>query len=80
MSDINAIRNRAGAKTLKILSLATILRERQYELAFEGFLIHDLKRTHQSVGHLPWDADALVMPIPQSEMDTNKLMEQNKGY
>lgn len=80
VSDINAIRNRAGAKTLKILSLATILRERQYELAFEGFLIHDLKRTHQSVGHLPWDADALVMPIPQSEIDTNKLMEQNKGY
>lgn len=54
--------------------------ERQLELAFEGHLIHDLKRIQQAAGALSYDADELVLPIPQSEMDTNTVISQNPGY
>ena len=37
-------------------------------------------RTHGSVQGIPYDAPILVMPIPQSEMDTNSQMEQNEAY
>ena len=42
--DINTIRVRSGATPLSTVTLADVLRERQLELAFEGFRIHDLKR------------------------------------
>lgn len=81
LDDINNnIRARSGAPALGSIDLATILNERQLELAFEGFLIHDLKRTQTAVGTLSYDDGALVLPIPQDEMDTNPLMEQNSAY
>lgn len=80
LDEINALRARSGAAPLAALTEDLIFNERQLELAFEGFLIHDYKRTERSVGSLAYDANALVFPIPQDEMDTNPLMEQNPGY
>lgn len=80
VEDINLIRERAGADMLDDVSLDDILLERELELAFEGFLIHDLKRTQQDVGDLSYDAPELVFPIPQRERDANPSLEQNPGY
>lgn len=80
LEDVNAIRNRAGASPKTSLTLSDILLERQLELSFEGFLIHDLKRTGRPVGDLPYNANGLVYPIPQREMDANELLVQNPGY
>jgi tetratricopeptide (TPR) repeat protein len=80
--DVNRIRTRAG---LPILGAGTatvdaILRERRLELAFEGTLIHDLRRTRANVSTFPFNADRLVMPVPQREIDTNRNLVQNPGY
>lgn len=60
LEDINTIRNRAKASILSSVSLDDILMERRKELAFEGFLLHDIKRTAGNVGSLPWSSDKLV--------------------
>ena len=78
--EINALRGRSSASPLAAVTLDLFFNERQLELAFEGHLVHDLKRTQRSVGTLAYDADELVLPIPQAEMDTNTLIEQNPGY
>jgi len=79
--EINALRGRSSADPLVgSLTLELIFNERQLELAFEGFLLNDIKRTQGSVGTLPWNDNSLVFPIPQNEMDTNSLMVQNDGY
>lgn len=92
VADINEIRTRANAELKTSVSLDDILLERELELAFEGFLIHDIKRTKQtiviteSVGgeptavSIPYDANRLVYPIPQREMDANNKLVQNPGY
>jgi hypothetical protein len=89
LDDINILRTRANAKNLTAVTLNDILLERQLELAMEGFLIHDIKRTKGSIdvsdkgdgsSLLPFDADKLVFPIPITEMDANKLITQNPGY
>jgi starch-binding outer membrane protein, SusD/RagB family len=78
--DVNAIRKRAGLGNLGIISLDAILKERRLELAHEGQQIHDRKRTRTNVGTIAWNANALVLPIPQREIDTNKNLTQNPGY
>ncbi|MCU0451824.1 MAG: RagB/SusD family nutrient uptake outer membrane protein [Bernardetiaceae bacterium] len=80
--DVNRIRTRAGLPNLtaSTASVATILRERRLELAFEGTLIHDLRRTQSNVSTFPYNADRLVMPVPQREIDTNRNLVQNPGY
>jgi starch-binding outer membrane protein, SusD/RagB family len=78
--EMNTLRARSNASSLGALNLDLILNERQLELGFEGHLIHDLRRTHRNVGSLPYNHNSLVLPIPQAEMDTNILMEQNPGY
>lgn len=95
LADLNRIRNRSGATPLTLADLtpatglATILRERQFELAFEGFRIHDLKRTGTdivtSAGKvIPITSDILVLPIPKRETDlndpANPVLVQNPGY
>jgi hypothetical protein len=82
LADINEIRGRAGASNLTAanLNLAAILKERKLELAFEGHQLDDIKRTRGAVGTLQWNANNLVLPIPQREMDTNKSLVQNAGY
>ena len=80
LNDINRLRNRANAPSLNVVSLAEILRERKFELAFEGHLLHDVKRLGLSAGGLPSDSDKLVLPIPEDEMNTNSNSVQNPGY
>lgn len=81
LEDINAIRARAGLDALDELTLDDILNERRLELSFEGHLLFDLKRTEQNItDDLPFDADALVYPIPQREMEVNPNLVQNPGY
>ena len=80
VEDINRIRERSNADVLTSVSLDDIMLERQLELAFEGFLIHDLKRTMEDVGDIPYDDNSLLFPIPQREMDVNSLLTQNPGY
>lgn len=80
VDDINIIRNRVGAANLGTVTREDILKERQLELGFEGFFIHDIKRTQGNIAGLSYNDDSLVLPIPQPEMDTNLKMEQNPGY
>lgn len=81
LDEINALRARANADPLPgPLNLDLIFNERQLELAFEGFLLHDIKRVQGTVGSLPFDDTSLVYPIPQAEVDTNPLITQNPGY
>ena len=80
LDDINTIRDRAKASVLTTVTLDDILLERRRELAFEGFLIHDIKRTKGNVGSLNWNSDKLVFPIPLREMQVNNKLVQNPGY
>lgn len=79
LQDLAVIRNRAGLTT-SIATLADILTERKLELAFEGFALHDAKRTQTNIGSIPWNANNLVFPIPQIEIDANRNLVQNPGY
>lgn len=89
LDDINIIRTRANADNLATVTISDILLERQLELGMEGFYIHDIKRTKQTIIRkdsegkpllYPYDSDKLVFPIPLSEMDSNKKITQNPGY
>ncbi len=80
VEDINILRNRAGAPTLSTVTLEEILEERKRELAFEGFALHEAKRLEQSIDGLAFDANSLVLPIPQREIDANPNLQQNPGY
>ena len=80
LADVNAIRTRAGLAGLGAVTLDAITKERFLELAFEGQYLTDAKRLQKSVGTLAWNAPALVLPIPQREIDVNKKLVQNTGY
>ena len=80
LSDVNAIRTRAGLPALTAVTLADILKERKLELAFEGQFLPDAKRLQTAVGTLAWNSPKLILPIPQREMDVNKQLEQNEAY
>ena len=92
LADVNRIRTRSNATPLTAaqLTLANILRERQLELAFEGFRLHDLKRTGTNIfvpaagmnpaTEVPITSDRLVLPVPQREINVNPSLVQNPGY
>lgn len=86
LADINTVRTRAGASALTAaqLTAAAIMQERRRELAFEGTLLHDVKRTRQSITAgtttLPWNSTRLTYPIPLREINTNPALVQNQGY
>ncbi|CCH51659.1 RagB/SusD domain protein [Fibrisoma limi BUZ 3] len=82
LDDVNLIRARAGLAPLTPaqLTLNAILRERRLELAFEGTLIHDIKRTRQNIGTIRFNDPRLIYPIPQREIDANRALVQNAGY
>lgn len=81
VDDVNKIRARVNLSPLVIVTLADILNERKLELAHEGQGLHDLKRTKGSADGLAYDADKMIFPIPQREVDASagKLV-QNTGY
>ncbi len=80
LNDVNRIRSRANATELNSVSLDDILVERRFELAFEGHLLHDVKRLGLTAGGLPSDSNRLVFPIPEDELNTNPNSSQNPGY
>jgi hypothetical protein len=80
LSDVNAIRTRAGLPALTTVTLDDITKERYLELAFEGHNLHEAKRLQKSVGANAWNSPKLILPIPQREMDVNKNLVQNSGY
>lgn len=63
---------------------AQILNERLFELTAEAKRRQDLIRHNRFT--LPWsfkeqrEPYRILMPIPQSQLDTNPLLEQNPGY
>jgi starch-binding outer membrane protein, SusD/RagB family len=80
-NDINAIRDKAGASVYDSnVTLANVLLERELELAFEGHRIHDFRRTSKVVGSAVYVDDMFVLPIPQTERNTNPNLEQNTFY
>jgi hypothetical protein len=81
LAELNALRLRSSASALSApLTLDLILNERQLELAFEGHLLFDFKRTDRAIGTLDPNAENLVMPIPQAETNVNTTITQNPGY
>lgn len=82
LSDVNQIRTRAGLQPLTAgqVTLASILKERRLELAFEGAVLHDIKRLQGSIGPYAWNAQRLVLPIPERERQVNPNLTQNEGY
>ena len=80
LNDLNALRTRANAPALTTATLEDVLMERRLELAFEGHRLHDIKRTQGDVGTLAYNANALVFPIPQREINANPNLAQNPGY
>ena len=81
LADINRIRQRAGLLPLAVVTLADILAERKLELAHEGHEIHDRKRLRLTTDGIAYNADRIVFPIPQREVDaTRGVIEQNPGY
>ncbi len=80
VEDINRIRQRAGLPDLAgALTQQEIRLERRRELAFEGFRLHDFKRWQLDIDGLPFTDPALVLPIPESELEIYDI-EQNEGY
>ena len=76
---VNPLRNKLASYVNPTLD--DVLFERYLELAFEGVRIHDVKRLRLSNGAFAWNADKLVFPIPQSEVDaTEGVIIQNLGY
>ena len=80
--DINLIRRRVNLTPIADanLTLDIILRERKLELAFEGFNLHDIKRTKASIGSLNYNSPKLIFPIPKREIIVNPNLTQNEGY
>jgi hypothetical protein len=76
----------------KDAAISAIMDERFKELPYEGHRFWDLKRRGLPVARLAADAPTpaavtlpannfrFVLPIPQSEINANKLMQQNDGY
>lgn len=92
VSDINAIRTRAGLSAVgseetKDKYLEIIANERWKELFVEAaHRWFDLKRTNKALSVLPVtkgvsiDANDLLYPIPTSALLTNPNLKQNPGY
>lgn len=81
VDDYNRTHQRAGLPAALAVTLADILLERKLELAHEGHAIADVKRLRLSVDGFAYNANELVFPIPQREVDaTNGIIVQNSGY
>ncbi|RCR68412.1 RagB/SusD family nutrient uptake outer membrane protein [Larkinella punicea] len=90
---INQVRSRAGIANLTMADAATkeafrtvIFRERGWEFVSEGKRREDLIRQGtfislaQARGITNAKPERVLFPIPQSEIDANKLCVQNPGY
>lgn len=81
LEDVNRIHQRAGLTPYGSVDLDAILLERKLELAHEGHAVHDLKRLKRTADGFAFDANEMVLPIPQREIDASReIIEQNDGY
>lgn len=80
VDDYNMTHVRAELPAATAVTLDDILTERHFELAHEGFLVHDEKRRHENCGSLAYNDVKMVFPIPQREIEVNAKLEQNPGY
>ncbi|MBS1918500.1 MAG: RagB/SusD family nutrient uptake outer membrane protein [Bacteroidetes bacterium] len=80
LADINMIRQRSGASTLGSVAASDFIDERFRELGFEGDRYWTLRRTKNDIDGLGYDDNALILPIPQREIDVNQNLVQNAGY
>lgn len=80
LDDINIVRERSNAEPLESVTGNDFVDERFRELAFEGDRLYTLKRLQKDVDGLPYNAEKLILPIPQRETDVNANLEQNPGY
>jgi hypothetical protein len=81
LADVNLVHQRAGLTALGAVTLADILLERKLELAHEGQGAHDLKRLKLSADGFAYNANEMVFPIPEREINASrKIIEQNDGY
>lgn len=89
-ADLNVIRHRAGLNNIsandKTSLLSAIAKERRLELFCEwGHRWFDLKRTNElnaimASEKLDWKPTDSLYPIPESEIESNPALIQNKGY
>lgn len=87
-AELNKVRTRAGMPPRGKASLDNILKERLLELMWEGWRRNDLIRFdlfHRAYDFRPQqageaDRHTTVFPIPQSAIDMNGKLKQNKGY
>ncbi len=88
LTDLNAIRDRAGLTALTATTTSTkeavllaIENERRVELALEPHRWFDIVRTGRAgaVFNLT-DANRFVLPIPVQQLQTDKALTQNPGY
>lgn len=88
---LNMIPANRNATAYTSISEAIILKERQKELAFEGFRFWDLLRTGQGIDYVDskqtfsssgvaYGSNDLAFPIPEDEVNANTNMVQNDGY
>ena len=92
---LNMVRNRAGLPNTTASSQGelrdAIEMERRFEFIGEGHRWFDLIRTGRAVETMnAWfaannknvtiDSDNLILPIPQSQIDTDPAISQNPGY
>lgn len=81
LQDVNRTHVRAGLTAFVAVTLDDILLERKLELAHEGHAIHDRKRLKLTTDGFAYNADKIVFPIPQREVDASRnIIEQNSGY
>ena len=85
LSDLNAVRDRAGLAALQLNSAGDLLlaieNERRLEFAFEGDRWFDLVRTGRVDEVLNiTDPNRWLFPIPNSERLADPSIEQNAGY
>ena len=82
LEDVNYIREmHAELPALAAVDLDDILLERKLEIAHEGQGIHDVKRLKLSADGYAFNANELVLPIPEREVNASKnVIVQNDGY
>lgn len=87
LSDINAVRTRAGLRPLLALTnraaLDEILLQRRLEFVGEGLRFMDLRRynrTCQVLGFCDAQAFRNLWPIPLQQIEINPNLEKNPGY
>ena len=87
LSDINALRSRAGVSTKAgNMTIDDVLEERFVELSFEGHRWFDIARTGQAdaimsaINPSTWESTDVLLPIPNRDIQQNRNLTQNDGY